>query len=940
MQNAVDILQNQAHQQGRGETSPLLLLRALDARQGTRISHLPMDQVFIQAWLSIVGVPFCQHQAQTLAALRRNEPVALTGGSGAARQTLHLFLHEMLCQDLVSCGLLLVPHEQAIAIHMAKIDQINAALGRPLQVAHISRGKLGREAATAHMLLTTPDVLHHRLLRHHDRAWRSVWERLRVLMLFDLDEYTGVALAHLSALLMRLSRLVLQPPALAATLAEVTDGTATLQALIGQQWRMVSVQDSPRPERTLAVWRSGADGLHEAAQLALRFQRSGYRVHMVCDKMEVPLILTLLGPHIGDMSIGPVPYDAQVLVCVGVAATIPQLRQTFEGSFDQPTELTLLVLGNTPLEQTLARLVQQDEAQESGFSLLNAAPPAWLSPPTNAYVASQHLLCAASERVISSEEVQAWQAQDMVARLERRKQLVRLPGAEETWQPMQAVGDPYEGFALNAAGGHPIAVHNEQEVMIDTLDPSAFDRWGYHGAAIPPVRGGYRVVDRDDHAGILALRSESQKRATFPLRRCAVTIREERDHRRMQGYTLAWGRVVCDEEIYGYREQRGEAKPVDQGVVPSLTTRWTAPAVWVDLPVHVKGAGQLVGWALVWALPFCVLGDDRDLVPAYDATNQRVYVIDAQPGGNGLSAWIFAHMEELLPFAYDVALDCRNNLLLEEIAHNDMDWLLMVLGGKRLQQQPKPSTTAASPPLPDPPAKARLRREEEHAWGRTATDDHEDNGESLSPPHKRPAAASSRKKPSTASEEGGRKKTTTSRGRKRATTDNAEQEQPAELPQKAKAPSTPSVPSASASTSKPTAKSTTADQQKPSPPAATAPPEPTSSEPVFEPSPDATAILERLQKLREQKGTPAKTRQPRDHSRSPASTTPSRGEMHFHAGDYIFCHPYGTGVVRMSRLEQGQEMLQVDFPEYGRLDIDPSKKSVRRLNHSGDDQEG
>ena len=35
----------------------------------------------------------------------------------------------------------------------------------------------------ARIAIATPDVVHTRLLRHHDRAWRLFWPRLRLVML-------------------------------------------------------------------------------------------------------------------------------------------------------------------------------------------------------------------------------------------------------------------------------------------------------------------------------------------------------------------------------------------------------------------------------------------------------------------------------------------------------------------------------------------------------------------------------------------------------------------------------------------------------------------------------------------------------------------------------------------------------------------------------------
>lgn len=708
MQNVVEILHNLVRQRGQGEKNPLLLLHTLPSRPGSVISHLPMDQRLIHAWVRLTGSPFCQHQSLSLASLRRGEPVVLVGSQATARQTLHLLLLEIVGSEPDATALLLLPSEEAVAIHLAWLDHLNTQLGDPLTITYAGLDKLPREATHANVVLTTPDALHQRLIRHHDRAWKHLWSQLRMFILCDLDQYYGVATAHLSALLLRIARLVSQPPYLAANIAHATEVESSLIELIGQPWTFVSVNDTPRKETTLALWHSEKGRLLEAAKLATRYQGHGYQVHVTCDQLEIPLLLSLMGTQGTNVSVGTVPHEAQVHIFAGYPDSYATVYQSLEGSFEKVPQLTLLVLGNLPIERTIARINHQTMQVEEPIPLLSMPYPSWLAPPTNAYISSQHLLCAASERLLFEKEIVAWQAEDMVARLERRKELVRLPGTEHTWQPLQSIGDPYEGFAMNTAGSSPIQVFNEQGMMIGSLDSSSMDRWAFKGAALPPGRSGYRVVGRDEEDATITVRSDQEWRRTFPLRYCEVMPREERQQYDMGEHTISWGRVVVEEEVYGYREIKGESKVVDQALAPTLNARWTAPALWLELPMRLKATGQMVGWSLAWALPLGVFGQFTDLVPAYDAGLHRLYLIDAQPGGNGFSAWAAQHFALLLPLAYDIALDCRSDALVEPIARNDMDWLLTLLGGRVEMddiEEPAPAPATKSTPTPTTPQK-------------------------------------------------------------------------------------------------------------------------------------------------------------------------------------------------------------------------------------------
>ncbi len=217
--------------------------------------------------------------------------------------------------------------------------------------------------------------------------------------------------------------------------------------------------------------------------------------------------------------------------------------------------------------------------------------------------------------------------------------------------------------------------------MVGALDPTGFERWTFPNAALAPGVGGFRVLARDEETGSVTLRLESNGRRTYPLRRCEVTVRETRETRALiGGKQIVWGRVVVGEEIYGYREATPAGAPADVALKAPLTARWTAPACWFDLPAGVQVLGQFIGWSLAAALPLRALIDFTDVVPCYDHEKRRLYLVEAQPGGCGLAAWLYAHAEELLPLAYDVALACRNDPLLEPLSRADMDWLLALLG--------------------------------------------------------------------------------------------------------------------------------------------------------------------------------------------------------------------------------------------------------------------
>lgn len=966
----LDIVRVLARQHSHGDYSPLRAEHTQEATPGDRISHLPIHQQLAEAWVKLRGTPFRPHHALAVSAMRRGDPFALSGNQYTTRQSLHLLVYDALLAEPGTVALIVVPDVDTADLHLADLQELGGMLPLPIKALHVEIDTTVRQAAHARLLVVTPEVLHWRLLRHHDRAWQRFWSRLRCIVLANVDDYSGVAAAHLSGLLLRSIRLIPSEdlPMLAASIHGIQHVVSTLGDLSGLSWRTINVDDSPQPANALAVWQADNDRLWVAASLAQELHATGYSVHIVCDELERLPILSYIGlnDHPGDQTItlGWWVEPARVHIFAGYPGSSTLLEQ----SLSSDSQLTLLILGTVPVERTLARLPD---------SLLKRSAAAWVATPINAYVAAQHLLCAASERPLSLLEVEGWQASDMVDRLERSQRLVPMPDDDTTWQPLPAVGDPYEGFAMHTVGSPPVALYDEHDTLLGELDPAAYDRWGFIGATLPPLRGGYGVIQRDDEQGVLVLRSEHQRRATLPLRHCEVNMRDQRESQTLRGQTVGWGRVLIEEAIYGYRETQPGMPAAEHHLSTELATGWTAPALWMNLPVRLKSSGQMIGWSLVAALPFWTLCQITDCVPAYDAGLGRLYFVDAQPGGNGLAAWLYQHLETLLPQVYDVAFDCRSDALLEPAARADMDWMLTLLGSEvafplsveasrtrrgapdeaarqpgmpteeaetleipRVQRRTpppdpprpvRPSPPPEPPPDPEPPRQRHTAPDPAPPAPAPEPEPEEDP----------PAPRASRRNRSTSGERGGKTSTSKkteptdkgdsggsgrrSRSKKTAPEDGSNDERPARKPRKKPPPPAPEpAPEPApppASTRKRPARSERAEQP--------APPEP---EPPH--VPDANAILARLQQMRseqEARETPAKpARTPRDQPNQPPP------EPRFAAGDQITCVPYGEGVVQESYFADDQEMLRVEFPRYGLISVNPSVSGARRLSGPAD----
>jgi hypothetical protein len=963
VQSIGEIIQTIARQRGgkAGDSPAQVTLLQLEGAAGERISHLPIEAELSHAWVALTGEPFRPHQAHALTALRRGEPVALRASNADVAMTAHLLLYAMLLADRDAAALVIAPDAETVRATRALLTRIDADLPSPLRIAATLLDPNRRPDHYARIAIATPEIVHARLLRHHDRAWRLFWPRLKLVVLPEVHRYNGVAAAHLADMLTRVERVAAghsgHVPNLLATLIDVAEAEPALTSLLGHPWRVVPADDGSRDPVTLAVWRhsegarpSGAAWLRDCSDIATALQRQGYQVHITCRPIEQ----ALLAPIIGDLprvTFGPNLGAGQALIAAGYPRSHSALRRMLRAGY----AAVVLVLGDLPHEQALARHVE---------TLLSDPPTSWLPAPTNAYVLARHVLCAASEQPLTEVEAEAWGVQEIVARLVEQGQLVDLPDAEVAWKPTDAVGDPYADWSLHSASGGAIVARGEGGQPIDLVEPALYERWAFVNAALPPGVGGFRVLSRDDETGVITLRLESNGRRTYPLRRCEITLRETRETRSLPGsHPIGWGRVVVGEEIYGHREATPNSAPADIALKPTLNTRWTAPACWFDLVSAVPVSGQLIGWSLAAALPLRALCDFTDVVPCYDHEARRLYMVDAQPGGNGLATWIYAHAEALLPLAYDVALACRNDPLLEPLSRVDMDWLLALLG-----RPPAEPPAIERPRAPEPARRPELIEMPPPGAPTIVSPPGPANGSPSPPsrPQPAPAPAPPRQERRAEPARAGAPRQDMFGPRDRQP--SRPPDRPASAPPAAASNQAPGQPDAAPAHQAPAARPTAgapgprpSDRDRPSSPPNRGPRSPSPAQPSIDeesslpnrgprsPSParpsadedappDANALIERLRRQRQQREAEQSARE-RPNRPRPRDEDDSAVEQRFAAGEKIFCLPYGDGVVRESRVEDGQELLTVSFASYGDLTIDPSKSLVRKLDDAAPEED-
>lgn len=889
---------------------------------GQRITHLAVDPVLSHAWVNLTGEPFRPHHAATLMAMRRQEHVAIVSANPRRTLSLICMVINVLIESPTRRALLLVPDEAAaMALYreiIAFVEKFSSDADIMPVIVTDSTGTMAAER----LLIVTYDALHRRLLAHHDRSWQSLWQSLSICGLVDLHALAGIGMYHLAALLKRMQRVIAHANAdthvqYIATCIPVTALEESLEDLLVGTWKVVQANDYAYESSTIEVWHRPDDYIQVTQDLARDLSAQGYATHIwVRDTLQ-----PLLAPIDTNSTITNSAHlwGAHVLIMAGVADDRWRIAEAIQAGYT----MIVIVLGPHPLDAWYAA---------SPLNLVDTAPLAWPVAALNAYVLTQHLRTAAYEIPLTDAEIRQWYASELRDRLVERGQLLPMP--DQRWS---VAGDDnaYDDFHMLSAIGLPVLMQLGDMTIDTPFDPTGFERWLAKGSSTPPWYGGLRVIQRNDDDAIVTLQPDVPLRRTMPLRTSTVSIRDSKETAMLaRGIVSTFGRTLVSESVVGIREMRdGVIK--DHTLTQPLESRWSAHAWWIDIPTYVHTDAQTIGWSVILALPVLSMFTTAAAVPCADLQFGRLYFVDAQPGGNGASEWMFRNVDLLLQTALHIAKTMQQDLLYAQSAANDVAWLELVT--------PPARVTSAQPTLPSVPVTATHDDADANPDVELPTypvvlpGPHQPSDTEVTAPQKSIAPA--------ASTPAVRRRTVQSRIRRdrplipevptpvtprtnvqsrqvaptpkqssltppRDASSDTQSERPSSVMRSAAEPSRQRHDTATrgphSDQSPSRAEPTTRDQ-----------PTPESG------SPNVNRIMANLRKQIQQK-LPLHTHE------SVSSPRDTQDEIHrFHAGQRIFCLPYGDGEIVDSFFVGGREYIRVEFPNYGELKIDPSVSLVK-----------
>jgi DEAD/DEAH box helicase domain-containing protein len=664
------------------------------------------------------------HQSQAVHSAWEATTIVTTGTASGKSMCFNLPTLDVLCRDRRARAMYLYPtkalaQDQARALaRFGLTDKVRPAL----YVGDTPREARADIRRRSNLVLTNPDMLHVGILPNHE-AWADFMANLAVVVIDEAHVYRGVFGSHVANVLRRLRRIAdgygTTPRFLLAS-ATIANPLELAQRLTGiDEVRLIDDDGAPAPERETAIWNppltdehSGARRpvLGEASELVSALVRSGARVicfmssrkrvELMCQAVQADLAGTdpelaaavapyragytaaqrrelegrLLGGELravvttNALELGIDIGELDAAVVVTFPGTVASLRQMWGRAGRRGRGLAVYMAGEDALDQFFCRHPNDFLKRPVEAAILDYASP---------QIRAAHLLCAAHERPLSSDDEallgDGWVdvAEALVSAGELRR---RAPAG--AYVPRRARDYPAQRFSLRSASAQTVSVIDAGSgELLGTVEAMRAHSTVHAGAIYLHMGRSFQVHQLDLNRMQALVEPFDGDWYTQPKRETETTIERVADGRRVLGVQLYFGRIEVTETVIAYqRRSRADHAPVGLVALDLPQTSFSTQALWYELddllaseelPLEaLLGSLHAAEHAQIAVLPLLAMCDRWDIGGLSTNLHQQtggpaIFIYDGYPGGVGISRAAFDRFDELCTDAWRLVSECK-----------------------------------------------------------------------------------------------------------------------------------------------------------------------------------------------------------------------------------------------------------------------------------------
>ena len=621
---------------------------------------------------------------------------------------LYLFPTKALAQDQLR-GL-----RELFCPRLFKLEDFDTFDGDTPQVERAEIRKRAR------VILTNPDMLHIGILPNH-QAWSGLLRHLRYVVVDETHTYRGVFGSHVACILRRLRRLCNlygSNPQFICCSATIANPGEHAEKLVGLPFVVVDNDGSPHGGKDFVFWnpplidearsvRRSANS--EATSLftelvsrnirCLTFARSRRLTELIYTYSRQGLAEAnpVLAKRIKAYRAGYLPQERRQIEqelfageLLGVVATtalelgidIGDLEATvltgYPGSIASTWQqagrsgrgrdgsLSFLIALDNPLDQYLVRHPDSFFHKSVENTLVN---------PNNPYILRAHLLCAAWELPLTSDDEKFFGPTSNEERAELEMQSI-LRERIRKWYLSPTISYPAQSISIRSTCGESFALMDVSTgSLLETVEASvAF--FQIHPGAIYLHQGeSYLVTELD-----------LTSRTAYAVPTTAIYYTQAKDitdlhivrvtHAKSCGQVKVYlGEVEVTTTVVGFRKKaQFTEEMIGEESLDLPPQHFPTVALWFDLSpeavarlvkeqLDYTGGLHAVEHAAIAILPLFALCDRNDIggvsIPFHPDTGRaQVFIYDAYPGGIGIAEKGFDIIEELWQATLRAITDC------------------------------------------------------------------------------------------------------------------------------------------------------------------------------------------------------------------------------------------------------------------------------------------
>ena len=572
----------------------------------------------------------------------------------------------------------------------------------------------------ARIVLTNPDMLHVGILPNH-QAWSRLLRHLRYVVVDEAHTYRGVFGSHVACVLRRLRRLCQlygSNPQFICCSATIANPGEHAERLVGLPFTVVDNDGSPHGGKDFVFWNppiiDEAKSVHRSANSeatslfselvshnirSLTFARTRRLVELIYtySTRRLAEISTAMAKKIKAYRAGYLPQERRQIEqelfggqLLGVVATtalelgidVGDLEATvltgYPGSIastwqqagrsgrGRDESLSFLVALDNPLDQYFMRHPDSFFGKSFENALVN---------PGNPYILRGHLLCAAWELPLSSDDEKFFGSALSQERTELEGQGI-LRGRNGRGYLSPTIAYPAQSINIRSTSGENFAIIDAStDSLLETIEASvAF--FQVHPGAIYLHQGESYLVTELDLASRTAYAESTT--ATYYTQTKELTdlhVIRVTGSRSCGQVKVYLGEVEVTTTVVGFKKKAQFTEEViGEEPLDLPPQHFPTVALWFDLPpkalarlekeqLDFAGGLHAAEHAAIAILPLFALCDRNDIggvsTPFHPDTGRaQIFIYDAYPGGIGIAEKGFDLVEELWQTTLKAITDC------------------------------------------------------------------------------------------------------------------------------------------------------------------------------------------------------------------------------------------------------------------------------------------